>query len=158
MLDKVSGQAIYAIMSFGGFLGMGEKHHPLPWSSLKYDTGKEGYVVDLDKKQLEGAPSYDDRDFDGRRTTAARSINTTARRPTGPEIRHCGRPASITGPAMAIAQEATAELLPPYTNLTVPSRDGSRRGRCRRRVRVAIERSSYAESSEEARAFPPSRF
>jgi sporulation protein YlmC with PRC-barrel domain len=63
MLDKVSGRAIYAIMSFGGFLGMGEKHHPLPWSSLKYDTGKEGYVVDLDKKKLEGAPSYDDRDF-----------------------------------------------------------------------------------------------
>ena len=63
MLDKVSGGAIYAIMSFGGFLGMGEKHHPLPWSSLKYDTGKEGYVVNLDKKKLEGAPSYDDRDF-----------------------------------------------------------------------------------------------
>ena len=63
MIDKVSGKAIYAIMSFGGFLGMGEKHHPLPWSSLKYDTSKEGYVVDLDKKMLEGSPSYDDGDF-----------------------------------------------------------------------------------------------
>lgn len=59
MLDKVSGKAIYAIMSFGGFLGMGEKYHPLPWSTLKYDPGKEGYVVDLDKELLEGAPTYD---------------------------------------------------------------------------------------------------
>lgn len=59
MLDKVTGKAIYAIMSFGGFLGMGEKYHPLPWSTLKYDPGKEGYVVDLDKELLEGAPTYD---------------------------------------------------------------------------------------------------
>jgi hypothetical protein len=59
MIDKVSGRAIYAVMSFGGFLGMGEKHHPLPWSTLKYDTQKAGYVVNLDKKVLEGAPNYD---------------------------------------------------------------------------------------------------
>jgi hypothetical protein len=59
MIDKVSGRAIYAMMSFGGFLGMGEKHHPLPWATLKYDTQKGGYVVNLDKKQLEGAPNYD---------------------------------------------------------------------------------------------------
>ncbi len=63
MIDKVSGKAVYAIMSFGGFLGIGEKHHPLPWSSLKYDTSKEGYVVNLDKKMLEGAPSYEGDDF-----------------------------------------------------------------------------------------------
>ena len=59
MIDKVSGRVIYAVMSFGGFLGMGEKHHPLPWATLKYDTQKGGYVVNLDKKQLEGAPNYD---------------------------------------------------------------------------------------------------
>ena len=59
MIDKVSGRAIYAVMSFGGFLGMGEKHHPLPWATLKYDAQKGGYVVNLDKKQLEGAPNYD---------------------------------------------------------------------------------------------------
>ena len=52
MLDKVSGHAIYAIMSFGGFLGMGEKQHPLPWSALDYDTRKGGYVVNLSKQQL----------------------------------------------------------------------------------------------------------
>jgi len=59
MIDKVSGRAIYAVMSFGGFLGMGEMYHSLPWATLKYDVEKGGYVVNLDKKQLEGAPSYD---------------------------------------------------------------------------------------------------
>ncbi len=59
MIDKASGHAIYAVMAFGGFLGMGEKHHPLPWATLKYDSQKAGYVVNLDKKMLEGAPSYD---------------------------------------------------------------------------------------------------
>ena len=59
MIDKISGRAIYAVMSFGGFLGMGEKHHPLPWSTLKYDAQKGGYVVNLDKKQLQDAPNYD---------------------------------------------------------------------------------------------------
>jgi uncharacterized protein YrrD len=64
MIDKVSGKAAYAIMSFGGFLGIGEKYHPLPWSTLTYDESKGGYVVNLDKKMLENAPSYDmDEDF-----------------------------------------------------------------------------------------------
>ncbi len=59
MIDKVSGRAIYAVMSFGGFLGMGEKQHPLPWSSLKYDERQGGYVVNLDKAMLEKAPTKD---------------------------------------------------------------------------------------------------
>ena len=58
MLDKKSGKVAYAVMSFGGFLGMGNHYHPLPWSTLKYDTRKGGYVVDLSKSQLEGAPHY----------------------------------------------------------------------------------------------------
>ena len=57
MIDKKSGNVAYAIMSFGGFLGMGNSYHPLPWSLLKYDTNRGGYVVNLDKRQLEGAPS-----------------------------------------------------------------------------------------------------
>jgi hypothetical protein len=59
MIDKISGRAIYAVMSFGGFLGMGEKFHPLPWATLKYDAQMGGYVVNLDKKVLEDAPYYD---------------------------------------------------------------------------------------------------
>ncbi|MGK9168352.1 PRC-barrel domain-containing protein [Inquilinus limosus] len=58
MIDKVSGQVAYAVMSFGGFLGIGEKYHPLPWSALDYDTDKGGYVVNLSREQLEGAPTY----------------------------------------------------------------------------------------------------
>jgi sporulation protein YlmC with PRC-barrel domain len=62
MIDKLSGKVAYAVMSFGGFLGMGENYHPLPWSMLHYDTRIGGYVVDIDKKGLEGAPNYGPRD------------------------------------------------------------------------------------------------
>jgi sporulation protein YlmC with PRC-barrel domain len=59
MIDKISGRAVYAVMSFGGFLGMGEKHHPLPWTTLKYDAQKGGYMINMDKKLLQNAPTYD---------------------------------------------------------------------------------------------------
>ena len=58
-IERVSGEVVYAIMSFGGFLGIGEKYHPLPWSMLDYDPDKGGYVVSLDKAVLESAPHYD---------------------------------------------------------------------------------------------------
>ena len=58
MLNKMNGQVAYAIMSFGGFLGMGESYHPLPWRSLTYDTGLGGYVVDADRNRLQNAPYY----------------------------------------------------------------------------------------------------
>ena len=58
MLNKLNGQVAYAIMSFGGFLGIGESYHPLPWRVLTYDTRIGGYVVDLDRNRLEKAPSY----------------------------------------------------------------------------------------------------
>jgi hypothetical protein len=58
MIDKISGKVAYADMSFGGFLGIGDRHHPLPWSVLKYDPQVEGYVVNLDKELLERAPTY----------------------------------------------------------------------------------------------------
>lgn len=58
MIDKTTGRIAYAVMSFGGFLGIGEKHHPLPWSTLQYDARKGAYVVPLSKQQLQDAPSY----------------------------------------------------------------------------------------------------
>ncbi len=58
IIDKVTGRVAYAIMSFGGFLGMGEHYHPLPWESLSYDTALGGYAVDVTREQLEGAPSH----------------------------------------------------------------------------------------------------
>jgi hypothetical protein len=56
MLHKSSDRAVYGIMSFRGFLGLGDSYHPLPWSMLKYDTDKGGYVVDLDRQTLKNAP------------------------------------------------------------------------------------------------------
>jgi hypothetical protein len=58
MIDKRTGQVEYAIMSFGGFLGIGESYHPLPWRTLTYDTGMGGYVVDVERTRLDLAPRY----------------------------------------------------------------------------------------------------
>jgi sporulation protein YlmC with PRC-barrel domain len=58
MVDKRSGQVEYAVLSFGGFLGIGEDYYPLPWKALTYDTALGGYVVDLDKDRLRNAPNY----------------------------------------------------------------------------------------------------
>jgi hypothetical protein len=62
VVDKRSGQVRYAVLEFGGFLGMGTDRYPLPWSLLKYDVDKGGYEVPLDKETLEGAPRYSDDD------------------------------------------------------------------------------------------------
>jgi hypothetical protein len=58
MVDKVSGQVAYAVLSFGGFLGIGEAYHPLPWNALTYSVELGGYVVDIDRETLEGAPTH----------------------------------------------------------------------------------------------------
>jgi hypothetical protein len=58
MVGKRSGRVAYAVLTFGGLLGMGGSHYPLPWSTLDYDPEKGGYVVDLDKDQLSRAPSH----------------------------------------------------------------------------------------------------
>lgn len=58
MIEKVSGQVAYAVMSFGGFLGIGEEEHAIPWKKLVYDTSLGGYRTDITEQQLSGAPSY----------------------------------------------------------------------------------------------------
>jgi hypothetical protein len=74
--DNQSGQIEYAVLALGGFLGMGESQHPLPWDRLSHDSRRGGYVLDLEKGLLRGGPSYrtaDEPDFDrayaGRITT-----------------------------------------------------------------------------------------
>ncbi|KAB7785278.1 MULTISPECIES: PRC-barrel domain-containing protein [Methylorubrum] len=57
MLDKRSGRVAYAVMSFGGFLGMGEDYYTLPWAVLRYDTERDAYVVDITEAQLRDAPA-----------------------------------------------------------------------------------------------------
>jgi hypothetical protein len=58
MIDKFSGHVEYAVMSFGGFLGIGESYHPLPWRTLTYSIDLGGYRVDLDRARLERSPRY----------------------------------------------------------------------------------------------------
>ncbi len=59
MVGKRSGRVDYAVLSFGGLFGLGERYYPLPWDALDYDTDKGGYVVDLDKERIEAAPYYE---------------------------------------------------------------------------------------------------
>jgi hypothetical protein len=74
MIDKISGNVAYAVLSFGGFLRMGEKHLPVPWSKLKYDPALGAYAIDFSDDELAKAPSYaSDKDFDwGDRTQEQR--------------------------------------------------------------------------------------
>jgi hypothetical protein len=58
MIDKVSGKVAYAVVSFGGFLGMGEDYYPMPWQSLKYDTRVDGYRAAVTEDRLKGAPKF----------------------------------------------------------------------------------------------------
>ena len=65
MIEKISGKVAYAVMGFGGFLGMGEDEHTIPWNKLTYDTSLGGYRTDITEEQLRGAPTfYRDRDYD----------------------------------------------------------------------------------------------
>jgi PRC-barrel domain len=58
MINKRSGKVAYAVMSFGGFLGIGERYHPLPWDTLTYDTDKGGYNIRQSPDELRSAPNY----------------------------------------------------------------------------------------------------
>jgi hypothetical protein len=58
MIEKLSGKVAYAVMSFGGFLGIGEEEHAVPWNKLTYDTSLGGYRTDINEEQLRGAPSF----------------------------------------------------------------------------------------------------
>ena len=76
MIDKISGKVSYAVLGFGGFLGLGNDHYPLPWQSLKYDTRLGGYVAGVTENQLRGAPKYSsDRDWDWNNDAAGKRVD-----------------------------------------------------------------------------------
>jgi PRC-barrel domain protein len=58
MIDKINGKVAYAVITFGGFMGIGEDYYPVPWSSLTYDTRLGGYRTNLTEEKLRGAPKY----------------------------------------------------------------------------------------------------
>ena len=76
MIDKVSGKVSYAVLSFGGLLGIGDDHYPLPWQALKYDTNLAGYVTGITQDQLRGAPKYaDESSWNWSDAATTRSVN-----------------------------------------------------------------------------------
>lgn len=87
LTDMFTGQAQYAVLSFGGFLGLGQKYHPVPFSFLRVSADGKGYIIDIDKTLIDGSPSYRDEDaplFDeayGRRITSYYASGGTG--PTG---------------------------------------------------------------------------
>ena len=66
MIDKVSGRVVYAVLSFGGFIGLGHNHYPLPWARLSYDTKLDGFRTDVDEKQLRDSPEFSDDSWQSR--------------------------------------------------------------------------------------------
>jgi hypothetical protein len=66
----------YAVLSFGGFLGIGDDHYPIPWESLKYDTNLGGYRTGITEQQLQGAPKYgNDNEWSWEDQTRTRAVN-----------------------------------------------------------------------------------
>jgi sporulation protein YlmC with PRC-barrel domain len=59
MLDLEKGRVAYAVLSFGGFLGLGDKHFALPFEALKLDADKECFILDIEKEKLKNAPGFD---------------------------------------------------------------------------------------------------
>src|SRR3546814_7661521 len=62
LLEKRGGRVAYAVLSFGGFLGIGDDYYPLPWEKLNYDEELDGYRIDLTRDQITSAPRYQDLD------------------------------------------------------------------------------------------------
>ena len=63
MLDMSTGKVAYAVLSFGSFLGLGEKLFAVPWSALTLDTVNKRFILDIDKSRLENAPGFDKDDW-----------------------------------------------------------------------------------------------
>jgi PRC-barrel domain len=82
MIEKLSGRVAYAVMSFGGFLGMGGDEHAIPWSKLTYDTRLDGYQTDITETQLSGAPGFSrDRNSDWTDRTREQELHDYYRAP-----------------------------------------------------------------------------
>ena len=82
MIEKISGRVAYAVMSFGGFLGMGEEEHAVPWSKLTYDTNLGGYRTDITEQRLRGAPTFTrDSDWDWSDRSRERQLHDYYRAP-----------------------------------------------------------------------------
>ena len=75
ILEKRGGRVAYAVLSLGGFLGLGQDHYPLPWEKLTYDESLDGYRIDLTRDQIENAPRYAERDDESWYRENSRRVN-----------------------------------------------------------------------------------
>ena len=66
LIEKVTGRVAYAVMSFGGFLGLAHSHYPIPWSALKYNSALQGYRTGITEAQLRDAPEFSDNSWGDR--------------------------------------------------------------------------------------------
>jgi hypothetical protein len=83
MIDKISGQVAYAVLNFGGFLGLGQKHYPIPWDRLKYDPLATAYELDLSDEELKHASDHGaGEDFDWGDRSEEIAVRGYQRRPT----------------------------------------------------------------------------
>jgi sporulation protein YlmC with PRC-barrel domain len=83
-IDKISGEVAYAILTFGGLLGVGARYHAVPWKLLKYDVERRAYVVPMEKSDLEGAPHFNERELSGWNDEASREAIWGYYYPFGP--------------------------------------------------------------------------
>lgn len=72
MLDKSSGEVAYVVLSYGGFLGMGDKLFALPWNVFSYDTTEDCFRIPLDKTKLKNSPGFDKNHWPDMSSTAWR--------------------------------------------------------------------------------------
>jgi sporulation protein YlmC with PRC-barrel domain len=63
MIDTVEGTVAYAVLSYGGVLGLGDKLFAVPWNALRLDTANKRFVLDADKEYLKNAPGFDKEDW-----------------------------------------------------------------------------------------------
>lgn len=82
MIDETSGKVACSVMSFGGLMGMGQDHHPVPWGSSSHDTSLGGFRTDILEEQLRGAPERTGEVFDDRATGRSAPTGTTTPHPT----------------------------------------------------------------------------
>ena len=66
MVDRETGQVVYAVISFGGFLGLGESHYPVPWRALRYSDQQEGYLTNINEGMVRDAPAFSDDSYGNR--------------------------------------------------------------------------------------------
>jgi len=71
LIDNVCGRVAYAVIRFGGFLGLGQSHYPVPWAALKYDVNLGGYVTGITEQQLRNAPAFSIEAWGNRSVAAA---------------------------------------------------------------------------------------